>query len=438
MASLPVDSEVATGARGRSGGRLAVAVGILMLATAAAIAIRVALGGGASAEIGRAMRAHDWAAADAAIAAFGRYPAHAAESALWRGRLLRREDRLAEAEKAFVAAETGGCDTDMVARQRMLNAVQSGRVRAIGPAIGRLLDTQADDLLAEECYEAMTKGYVAAYRIDDALQCVTWWLQWQPQNPRALVWHGIIHERLERNGSALTSFRKAIALDPALRAAVLAAARLALEVGRSDEAEALYSQCLDRSPDDADALLGMADCLLHRGDAAAAEVAILDCLCLDLPEEPRARALAALGSIRLDTGKPAEAAPLLAASLDRDPTQAPVHFDYATTLDALGIPERSRRHREIGKTFADARIRLTALARQAIGQPDSPDIRAEAGRVLVEIGFVAEGRRWAETALDIDPSHKAARKLLDTSTAPDASPSLSGAADPTPGRAANG
>jgi tetratricopeptide (TPR) repeat protein len=443
MASLPADSESAsgsgTGVRGllRGGHRLAVAVGLLMLATGASIAIRLTAGDGPLAAVRRAMRAHDWAAADAAIAAIRRNPARAAEATLWRGRFLRRQDQLAEAEEAFAAAEAAGCDPEPLAHQRMLNAVQSGRIRDFAPAIGRMLAQPTDDLLAEECYEAMTKGYVAAYRIDDALECVTWWLEWQPRNARALVWHGIIHERLERNGTALASYRQAASLDPSSQVAALAAARLAHETGRSDEAEAIYGRCLDRAPEDSDALLGMAECLMHRGDGAAAEVAILDCLCLDLPPEPAARALAALGRIRLDAGHPAEAAPMLAAAIDRDSTQASVHLDYATALDALGLAERARRHRATGKAFADARIRLTTLTRQAIGQPDNPDLRAEAGRVLVELGFVAEGRRWAETALDIKPDHEAARRLLERSAAPDASPAGSGSADFTPGKAAS-
>lgn len=367
----------------------------------------------ATSSVDVAIRRHDWAAATAALDGLERRDPGRPDVAFRRGRILRRQDHLLEAARAFDVAARLGHDTEQIHRQRVLMKAQVGRVTADDPEIRHLLGAAVDDEFAEECYEALIKGHLAGHRIDEARQCVAFWTEWQPDNALAHAAAGLVAEKLERHGEAIDAYRRALTLDPhdlSLRSRVAA---LEVHAGRLDVAAAEYSGCLERRPDDPRLLLGLADCQFRRGRPQEASGLVYDALALDLTAEETAVALAALAGLAAEERRSDTACVLYADAIRLDPRNIPARFGYAATLNARGRGGEATHQLAEAQKLSDAHRRLTALTRQTVGEPANADLRVEIARILADLGLREEGARWLEAALQIDPGHARARLELD-------------------------
>ena len=56
--------------------------------------------------------------------------------------------------------------------------------------------------------------------------------------------------------------------------------------------------------------------------------------------------------------------------------------------------------------------RHAEIARELVSQPDRPDLRWEAGKLLVEQGLKQQGAAWIMTALQSDPAHRPSHEAL--------------------------
>jgi len=361
-----------------------------------------------------AVRRHDWPAALTRLDRCERWvPGRAAVHAFERARILKRQDRLAEAAAALDAAARLGHDAEAVRRQRILMTAQAGRIATVEPELRRFLGLGLDDTFAEECYEAMVKGYVAGHRIDDARECLAFWFEWQPDNARAHALAGLVAEKLERHGDALDAYRRALAIEPH---DVTLRGRLAAQevhAGRLDEAAADYERCLAERPHDAGLLLALADCRIRTGDPADARRLLVDALTLDLAPEQTSAALATLGALAAEERQVADALALYRDAVRLDPRGITARFGYAAVLGTVGDEAAAARERAEAQRLSERHRRLTALTRRAIGEPRNADLRVEIAGILLELGLADQGARWLETALQIDPQHAPARRMLD-------------------------
>lgn len=403
-----------------------VTLGIVLLFVAAAawFSRPVAL----TSQIDAAIRRHDWPAALAALETLERREPDRPDVAFRRARILRRQDRLAEAARAFDAAGRLGHDTEQLHRQLVLMKAQAGRMTSVESEIQTLLGAEVDDLFAEECYEALVKGHLAGHRIDDARQCVAFWTEWQPENPLAHAAAGLVAEKLERHGEALSAYRTALSLDPddvALRGRVAA---LEVHAGRLDTAAEEYALCLERQPDDARILIGLADCHVRRGAHEMASRLLHEALTIDLTPENEAVALTALAGLAAEERQMDAAVALYGNAVRLDPRSITARFGYAAVLNALGRRDEASHHLAEAQKLSDAHRRLTALTRQTVGEPRNADLRVDIAGILADLGLREEGTRWLEAALEIDPDHARARHGLDT-----LEPEAGGETDDIPG-----
>lgn len=389
---------------------MALGIALLLVAAAAWFTRPVAL----TSQIDAAIRRHDWPAALAALDVLERRAPERPDIAFRRARILRRQDRLGEAARAFDAAARLGHDAEQLHRQLVLMKAQTGRMTAVESEIRALLGAVVDDLFAEECYEALVKGHLAGHRIDDARQCVAFWTDWQPENALAHAAAGLVAEKLERHGEALSAYRTALSLDPddiALRGRVAA---LEVHAGRLDEAAEEYTLCLARQPDDPRMLIGLADCHVRRGALEMASRLFHEALTLELTPENEAVALTALAGLAAEERQMDAAVALYRDAVRLDPRGITARFGYAAVLNALGRRDEASHQLAEAQKLSDAHRRLTALTRQTVGEPGNADLRVEIAGILADLGLREEGARWLEAALQIDPDHARARHGLDT------------------------
>lgn len=357
-------------------------------------------------QVDAAIRRHDWAGATAALDRLERYRPAESAHAVRRARILRRQDRLADSIAALDNAARLGHDVEEIRRQRMLAVAQSGRIGDIEPEIQQLLGAALDDGVAEECYEALVKGYVACHRIDDARQCVAFWTDWQPDNPRAHAAAGLVAEKLELHGEALVAYRRSLQSGPddvAVRGRVAA---VEVHAGRLDAAAAEYARCLEQVPEDAGFLLGLADCRMRSGESAAAAALLHDALALDLTRDQTAAALASLASLAAEAGRTHDALTIYRDAVRLDERNITARFGLAATLRSLGHETAAAAELAEARRLADLHRRLTALTRKAVGEPDNATLRIEIAAILADLGLEDEGSRWLETARQVPPGPK--------------------------------
>jgi tetratricopeptide (TPR) repeat protein len=364
-----------------------------------------------------AIAGHDWQRAEALLTGggsrgfFSGRPPEADRQYLL-GRLYRRQRRFSEAERCFDAAAGLGFDAEAIAGQRLLERAQTGDIRRVEEDLALLLAAGGDDAFAEDCYEAMAEGFIGSFRMADARECVDFWSRWQPDNPLPAYWLGVIEERYERPVLALEQYDRALAMNPRLYDARVRVARLELETGRLEDANRRFRECLEERPDDPQAVIGLANCLLRSGDSRGARDLYHDALTTDLGKEEAAAALTELGQMALEEGQEKKAAILLDQAVQVDPHGMRARLAYAGSLMRLGDEEGAKAQRDIATRLAERQRRLAAVTRDALGKPDDADLRAEAGMILLEQGFVTEGLGWLETALRIAPDHGPTHRVL--------------------------
>jgi tetratricopeptide (TPR) repeat protein len=130
------------------------------------------------------------------------------------GRALRRAGELQEVDAYLDRALRAGWSEEQVRQQHYLALLQTGHIKEADSYFSGILRAGAGDELAEEIYEARTKGFLSSYRLTDALLCIDYWLQWRPHTRQARMWRADIWERIDRWQNAAEEYGAVVAHDP--------------------------------------------------------------------------------------------------------------------------------------------------------------------------------------------------------------------------------
>lgn len=329
------------------------------------------------------------------------------------GRAHRRAGNIEEAFDYLSSAKEAGWPSAEVDRQVELALIQRGRFEGPGVSFNRLLAPNTSDETAYEIYEAIAKGYLYAYRFNDALHCLNFWIDWQPGSVEPRLMRAGIWDQLRSWEQANNEYREVLAIDPSNRKARLAlAGNLLLKLNRAADAEQEFKRGLKHNPDDVNALLGLASCARQLGEPQRAEEFLRGVLERQLSTEQLASARLELGQLLLDGGKLDEAHSLLRKVIEDDPLNSTAHYSMGVVHARRGQSERAadcfERSRELQQQFT----RLTDITTELVSQPDNAELRWEAGSILMNQGMYREGAAWMSTALMYDPGHRKTHESL--------------------------
>jgi predicted Zn-dependent protease len=258
--------------------------------------------------------------------------------------------------------------------------------------------------------EALARAYLYSYRLDDALRTLEAWLRLQPEEAGAFLWRGWVWQAKEDVPRALADYRRTLDLDPEYFDARLHLAQL-LAASGEDPAEAAdhLERLRQRQPENPTVLLVLAHCRRRLAQPAEAR-RILDALLAGHADS--AAALRERGALALSEGDTAAAEDWLRRSVAADPYDYESAYQLGQCLERLGRKDEAREYLDRSARIEADLGRLHRLTAEVSRSPGDLALRCEAGMICLRNGQTAEGLRWLEGALQLDPACRGAHQAL--------------------------
>jgi Tfp pilus assembly protein PilF len=325
---------------------------------------------------------------------------------------LRRSGRLDDVEEYLSRSARGGWAAQDIDRQRLLLAGQIRGVKAVEPLVLQLVQEDNSDEAAEEIYEALCQGYLASYRLHDAWMWLGHWLEWQPRAVQPHLLRADICERVGDPTGAADDYRLVLAVAPKHPLALLKLGRLLLGENRVAEALELFSKRRAVLADEPDSLLGIAECQRRLADAVSARRTLERLGELKLTAEQKAALSSETGHLALMDSRYGEAVSAFEDVVAAMPYDSSAQHSLALALNLAGDSQRAREHEVRSRQIRQDYERLCEIRKQLVDDPESADLRCEAGEILLTQGLAREGAGWLLTALEYDPRHPQAHAAM--------------------------
>jgi Tfp pilus assembly protein PilF len=324
-------------------------------------------------------------------------------------RIARQAGFYEEAEDQLEICQRLEGPTERIALERSLIQVQQG-------ALSRAKEVQLRSYVTgghpegDQILEALSRGCLAAYRLESALGYLNEWLDRRPDNVQAYLWRATVRERLVDNTGAVDDCRAAFALAPEDPEAQLRLAQALLVAGRAPEEaaerfEALYQQ----SPGHPVVMIGLAKAWtkLNRMDDAER---LLDQLVAKHPDE--APVLLERGRLALQRGQPGRAEQWLRRAATLAPSDYQTNYALLQCLNQQGKMKDAKEIQDKLRGLEADGARFRELTERLRQEPYDIGIRCEIARLFLREGQGTEVLHWLQTALKIDPRSPEANRLM--------------------------
>jgi predicted Zn-dependent protease len=303
-----------------------------------------------------------------------------------------------EADRRLRQYQRLGGLRELIDLERQLARAQQGDLARVERRLLTLLQHDHPDAIP--ILEALSRGYMLNFRLEEALGCLQRWLAQRPNDVQALLWRGEVWERLYHREDALADYRRALELTPDRDDDRLHLAETLLAARQPDEAARHLTLLCERKPEDPKVLLNLARCRRLQGQADEARHLLERVIAL-APEEPGAPA--ERGRLELEKNRPAEAEPWLRRAVTLMPAEKDVVYPLYQCLLRIGRQAEAEHYRQELDRIEAELDRLDAILRRVNGAPNDPSLRHDAGMIFLKNGQSREGLRWLASALQLDP-----------------------------------
>ncbi|HUY34564.1 MAG TPA: tetratricopeptide repeat protein [Pirellulales bacterium] len=324
----------------------------------------------------------------------------------------RRLGRYYIAKEKFAIAERLGWPKKDLERQRNLMLFQMGYLREAELYLIGLLETDVADDDAAEIYDALAAGYLAEFRIFEAMACLDHWLAWQPRSIPAHQSRAEVMLSLNRNGDYQAELREILKIDPSRIAERLALAQWLSDETQVDEALAECELCRRQAPDDARVHLIMGLVIHRKGLMAEAKRELETAISKPLDPRNRTQALITLGQIAAEA-RDYESAALRyreAARLTPETPTAP--YALGTVLETLGRHEEAEREIDRSRVLQEQFEEMQDIRRDLLQDTSNAALRVKAAKILLDQGDKTGAANWMLSALHSDPDLREAHEML--------------------------
>jgi len=332
-----------------------------------------------------------------------------AETHFLAARAARRALDYRAADKQLRECQRLGGARDRIELERQLTRAQRGDLAQVN---GRLWsEVQSGHADAPLILEALSRGYVQSFRLEEALQSLQLWLESRPDDVQALLWRGEVWERLLHPEDALADYRRALELAPQRDDERLHVAEILITVRQPEEAARHLALLGERRPEDTKVLVNLARCRRLQGQPDEARH-ILDQVLARTPQD--AAALAERGRLELENNRPTDAEPWLREAVALLPYEKEVVYALYQCLQQTGRHAEAEKYHQQLDTIQAEMDRLDVVLRKINLTPQDPSLRHEAGMIFLKNGQPKEGLRWLNSGLQVDPLYGPTHEALAT------------------------
>jgi predicted Zn-dependent protease len=326
-------------------------------------------------------------------------------------RIARQAGYLDEAARRLDLCQFLRGPRQAIALERALLRAQQGDLT---PDLETYLRTTAesDPSNGVTILDALSEGYRGLYRLNDARDCLTSWLEQEPDSVAALLRRAWVLERLDQFEKARDDYWTALGLEPNNNATRLRLAQVLTRLGQTaelTEAAALFEGLQRQRPGETPVVLGLAQCRVRLGQVEEAQ-RLLDNLAAAQPGE--ASVLLERGRLALQQGDAAAAEPWLRRAAQRAPSDYQVCYALYQCLRQQGKDAEAKECRTRMQQVEADLLRLHDLTEQLQQRPYDAWLRCEIGKIFLYNGEKHEGELWLQTTLRIDPRYEPARSAL--------------------------
>jgi len=305
-----------------------------------------------------------------------------------------------------------GWSSEDVDRQELLVVVQTGQTQMAERLLEEAVQEDTPDEVAEEIYEALAVGYIIAYQLRDGERCLDYWIRWQPEAiPPRFLMAGILR-RAELSQNAMRTYEEILAIEPEHRPAHMEYAKMLLQGNRIQDAFAHFKYCAEVDPRDPEARLGLAECYNRMGQSQESRAALESVLKDTEDQALLAVALVELGRLAIKEQDYEEAVEHLRRAVKIEPLDTTAHFTLGSALVKLDRTAEARVEFDRSKQLRAKFDRLNSIREVLVDAPANPDLRYEAGTILMDLGMKSQGMGWLRTVLLHDRRHRRTHEAL--------------------------
>ena len=316
---------------------------------------------------------------------------------------------LAMAELRDARRAAGSTTPELAFEWALLQAVD-GNVSDVAEYLQQKAD--ADPGVQRTVWEALTEGYLAVYRANDAFTIAQQWVSSYPDDLRALELRGQAAIQGRGRGLAVGAddLREVLKRDPTRTKARTILSITLLDLGYFDEAIPELERLAQDQPDQPDHRVRLARCLKMTNHPDEA-VKLLDAVLAANPDHGlalRARGQFALSDLRL-----VEAETWLRRAAEVLPNDYQTQYLLYQALQQAGHTTEATEQLKRSETVKQQSTQLADLRTKRLAErPLDPALYTEMGSLLVKTGNTEQGLRWLDVALSLDPGFRPAHEAL--------------------------
>ena len=269
--------------------------------------------------------------------------------------------------------------------------------------------------------EGLARAHMAKYRSDLAWGFLARWIDLQPTNVEALFWRGNWHAQQQNTLRASEDYAHALELDPERTDIRLTYAEILRADKKYSQVAEQYRAVLERAPQNAEALIGLAQTSLVLGKTEDAREQLTR---VPADQQNTPAYLWASGMVELNSDHPDRAEPLLRQVLERDPRNVDACYNLMLALSRLGRETEAAQARARFEQIERDQKRLIELTtREFPAKPSDAELRCELGEIYMRMGLPERGVHWLLMALKLNPdcrrAHERLRDYFDAEGGPD-------------------
>ena len=316
---------------------------------------------------------------------------------------------LAMAELRDARRAAGSTTPELAFEWALLQAVD-GNVSDVAEYLQQKAD--ADPGVQRTVWEALTEGYLAVYRANDAFTIAQQWVSSYPDDLRALELRGQAAIQGRGRGLAVGAddLREVLKRDPTRTKARTILSITLLDLGYFDEAIPELERLAQDQPDQPDHRVRLARCLKMTNHPDEA-VKLLDAVLAANPDHGlalRARGQFALSDLRL-----VEAETWLRRAAEVLPNDYQTQYLLYQALQQAGHTTEATEQLKRSETVKQQSTQLADLRTKRLAErPLDPALYTEMGSLLVKTGNTEQGLRWLDVALSLDPGFRPAHEAF--------------------------